>query len=130
MNFCFSSRFVGVTRGNCRRRRRGRRMGSLTSLVGQGESVSLMACSLCRCHLVIILRQPSASWSCRAWLSVFWALCDWRHPCCFLFYSDLLLLSPPMSKRARLVRAREKTEDTCRDTKKQALNSLPQRKPV
>lgn len=34
--------------------------------LGQGESASLMACSLCRCHLVIILRKPSASCSCRA----------------------------------------------------------------
>lgn len=58
---------MGVTWGNCGRRRKRLRMGSLASPVGQGESVSLMACSLCRCHLVIILRQPSASWSYRAW---------------------------------------------------------------
>ena len=41
------------------------RTGSLACLVGQGESVNLMACSLCRCHLVIIPRQPSAGRSCR-----------------------------------------------------------------
>lgn len=42
-------------------------LGSSASPLGQGESASLMACSLCRCHLVIILRKPSASCSCRAW---------------------------------------------------------------
>lgn len=62
----YSSCSMGVTSGNCRGRMRRWRTGSLASPVGQGESVSLMACSLCRCHLVIILRQPSASWSCRA----------------------------------------------------------------
>lgn len=120
INFCYTSRFVGVTWGNCRRRLR---MGSLASLAGQGESVSLMAYSLCRCHLVIILRQPSASWSCRAWplslLGLVW-----------LAGSMLLSLlswpaTPPASsvQKARLVRARGKTEDTRRETKKKALNS-------
>lgn len=69
-------------------------------LVGQGESVSLMTCSFCRCHLVIILRKPSA------WLllqgtcfsSVFWVLCDWQEPCCVLFHPDLLLHLPPVSR--------------------------------
>lgn len=127
INFCYTSRFVGVTWGDCGRTRRRRlRMGSLASPVGQGESVSLMACSLCRCHLVIILRQPSASWSCRAWpLSLLGPV--------WLAGSMLLSLlswpaTPPASsvQKAWLVSAGGKTEDTHRETKKQALKSLPQ----
>lgn len=118
INFCFSSRFVGVTWGNCRRRRMRLRTGSLTSLVGQGESVSLMACSLRRCHLVIILRKPSASWSCRAWplslLGPVWPAGSTLLP--LLFWPAT---SPASSvQKARLVRTRgEERGDTQRNKK-------------
>lgn len=126
INFCYTSWFVGVTWGNCRRGRRRLRTGSLVSLVGQGETVSLMTCSLCRCHLAIILRQPSASWSCRAWpLSLLGPV--------WLAGSMLLSLlfwpgTPPASSvpKTRLVRAKKKTADTHRETKKLSLNYLPQ----
>lgn len=93
------------------------RSGSLASLVGQGESFSLMACSVCRCHLVIILRLPSANWSGRDWPLSLLALCDWQDPCCFLFYSDLPLHLLLASNRPGMVRARGKTEDTHRRIK-------------
>lgn len=124
INFCYTSRFVGVTWGDCRRRRRRLRMGSLASLVGQGESVSLIACSLCRCHLVIIRRQPSASWSCRTWpLSLLGPV--WLAGSMLLSLSILTCYSTCLHvQKARLVRTRGKTEDTYREKPKSKLWSL------
>lgn len=97
-------------------------MGSLASLVGQGESVSLMACSLCRCHLVIILRQPSASWSCRAWpLSLLGPV--WLAGSMLLFLPSWPATPPASSvQKARLVKARGKKKRT--HTEKQKKSKL------
>lgn len=54
---------------------------------GQGESVSPMACSCCRCHLVIILKKPSAP------AAPFLSVGSWQHPGCVILHPVL----PPVS---------------------------------
>lgn len=101
-------------------------------LAGQGESVSLMACSFCRCHLVIIPRKPSArpllQGTCFS--SVFWVLCDWQEPHCVPLSIQTCCstcLQHPEGQSGQSQRKRQRILTEKRN-KARGLKSLEQRK--